>query len=218
VRVVLFGATGMIGQGVLRECRLAADVDEVLAVGRSGPGVTDPKLRELVHEDFTDFTGVADDLTGFDACFFCLGVSSAGMNEAAYRRISYDFPLAAARVLTDRNPGLTFTYVTGAGTNEHGRAMWARVKGEAERDLIALSPTAYAFRPGFVQPTNGERSRTALYRGIYATTRPLYPLLGRLSFVTSTDRLGRAMLTVARTGWPARVLENRDINEAGAPR
>jgi uncharacterized protein YbjT (DUF2867 family) len=213
VKVILFGATGMVGQGVLRECLLAADVDEVLAVGRAGTGVTDPKLRELTHTDFTDFAPVAGEMTGFDACFFCLGVSSVGMKEEAYRRISYDFPLAAARVLGD----VTFIYVSGAGTNEHGRAMWARVKGEAERDLIAMNPKAYAFRPGFIQPAHGVRSKTTLYRTIYAVTRPLYPLLGRLPFVTSNENVGRAMLTVTRTGWPERVLENRDINRAASP-
>lgn len=218
MKVIVFGATGMVGQGVLRECLLDADVESVLVVGRTSTGVAHEKLRELIHRDFSDFSAVADRLTGFGACFFCLGVSAAGMNEKEYRRVTYDFTLAAARPLADRNPALTFVYVSGAGTDssEQGRAMWARVKGRTENALLALPFTAYAFRPGYIQPMHGARSKTGWYRAMYAVTTPLYPLLRRLvpGQTSTTQAVGRAMLTVARRGWDTRVLGSREINAA----
>jgi len=217
MNVLLFGATGMIGQGVLRECLLDPGVDSVLAVGRTPPSGPHPKLRVLVHQDFLDFSTVADDMTGVDACFFCLGVSSAGMTEPDYRRVSYDIPLAAAHVLAARNPGMTFIFVSGAGADStgQGRLMWARVKGQAENALLALPFRAsYVFRPAFVQPMHGVRSRTALYRAVYAAAAPLYPVWRALlpRYVTTTEQVGRAMIAVARRGAPTRVLENADIN------
>jgi uncharacterized protein YbjT (DUF2867 family) len=217
MNVVIFGATGMIGQGVLRECLLDAGIGKVLAVGRAPAAASHAKLEQVTHRDFLDFSTIADEVTGFGACFFCLGVSSAGMTEADYRRVSYDTPLAAARVLAVRNPGMTFIYVSGAGADStgRGRLMWARVKGEAENALLAMpSLTAYVFRPAFVQPMHGIRSRTALYRALYAVAAPLYPLWKRLlpSYVTTTEQIGRAMIAVARGGASIRVLENADIN------
>jgi uncharacterized protein YbjT (DUF2867 family) len=219
MNVVLFGATGMIGQGVLRECLLDPGVDRVLAVGRTPPAAEHPKLRALEHRDFLDCSTIADDLTGFDACFFCLGVSSAGMSEDDYRRVSYDVPLAAARVLAARNPRMTFVFLSGAGADSTGlgRLMWARVKGQAENALLALPFRAvYVFRPAFVQPMHGIQSRTALYRALYAVGAPLYPLWRRFlpNYVTTTEQMGRAMIAVARRGAPKRVLENEDINAA----
>jgi uncharacterized protein YbjT (DUF2867 family) len=219
MNAVLFGATGMIGQGVLRECLLDPGVDRVLAVGRTPPPAGHPKLRALVHRDLLDFSTIADDLTGLDACFFCLGVSSAGMTEPDYRRVSYDIPLAAAEVLARRNPGMTFIFLSGAGADStgRGRLMWARVKGQAENALLALPfRAAYVFRPAFVQPMHGARSRTALYRALYAVGAPLYPLWKRFlpKYVTTTEQMGRAMIAVARRGAPTRVLENADINAA----
>jgi uncharacterized protein YbjT (DUF2867 family) len=216
MRVMLFGATGMVGQGVLRECLLADDVERVLAVGRTGTGVANPKLDELVRDDLFDLTPVADRLAGYDACLFCLGVSSAGMKEDAYRRITYDLTMAVARTLVTVHKGMRFLYVSGAGTDssERGRLMWARVKGRTENDLLKLPLHAYMFRPGFIQPTHGVKSKTRLYRLAYAVTSPLYPVLRRVApkFVTSNDTIGRAMLTVARSGAPKRVLETADIN------
>jgi uncharacterized protein YbjT (DUF2867 family) len=213
VKVILFGASGMVGQGVLRECLLDDGVTSVVSVVRKPTGRTDVKLVEVVHPDFTDFSTLGVD--GVDACFFCLGVSVAGLSEAAYRAITYDITLAAATRLLAANPDLTFVYVSGQSTDTHGRAMWARVKGETEDALIAMSPNAYAFRPGFIRPLHGERSGTRLYRLVYAAAKPFGPLLARAGgSVTSTVAMGRAMLAVARGGYLSRVLENRDINAA----
>jgi uncharacterized protein YbjT (DUF2867 family) len=214
VKVLLFGASGMIGQGVLRECLLAPDVESVLAVVRAPSGQRHDKLREIVHRDFTDFSAIEPELSGLDACFFCLGVSSAGMSESQYRRVSYDYTLAAARALVPKNPELTFVYISGQGTNTAGRAMWARVKGETEDALLALPFHAYMMRPGFIQPLHGARSRTRAYRLVYLVAAPLLPLARRLfpSRITTTEQVGRAMLRLARNGAPDRVLETPAIN------
>ena len=219
MKVILFGATGMVGQGVLRECLLDPEVAEVLAVGRAATGRSDPKLRELVHQDFIDFSAVADGLTGYDACFFCLGISSAGLSEADYRHVTYDFTLAAAQVLAARNPAMTFIYVSGTGTDStaRGRSMWARVKGETENALLALPfKAAYMFRPGIIQPLHGVKSKTKLYRAAYLVAAPLFPILKRLvpKHLTTSEQVGRAMLAIAKRGAPVRHLENADINAA----
>ncbi|GIF17744.1 uncharacterized protein YbjT (DUF2867 family) [Actinoplanes tereljensis] len=213
MRVMIFGATGMVGQGVLREALLAPDVEQVLAVIRSPTGVHHPKLREVKVADFADLTPVRDELAGYDACFYCLGVSSVGMSEADYTRVSYDYPMAAARLLAELNPQTCFVYVSGAGTNPQSRQMWARVKGRTEREVIELLPRGYAVRPGFIQPTHGVRSKTRWYNAIYTATAPLTPLLERTApkYVTTTDRLGRAMLQLARVGFPRHILENVDL-------
>jgi uncharacterized protein YbjT (DUF2867 family) len=213
MKVVVFGATGMVGQGVLRESLLAPDVEEVIAVIRTPTGVRHAKLREVALADFGDLTPIMDDLAGADACFYCLGVSSVGLDEAEYSVISYDYPMAAARAFAQVNPQVTFVYVSGAGTNPDGRRMWARVKGRTERDVIALLPNGYAFRPGIIQPTHGARSKTRLYNSIYTVAGPLISLIDRVapSYVTTTDRLGRAMLRAARTGFPSHIVENADL-------
>jgi uncharacterized protein YbjT (DUF2867 family) len=221
MKVILFGATGMVGQGVLRECLLDPDVEQVLAVGRSATGQQHAKLRELVHKNLMDFSGVEETLSGYDACFFCLGISSAGMSEQDYRRVTYDMPMAAAQTLARLNPGMTFIYVSGAGTDStgRGRSMWARVKGEAENALLQLPfKAAYMFRPAYIQPLHGVTSKTKLYRAMYAVMGPLYPIWKRLfpKYVTTTEQVGRAMIKVARQGAPKRVLENEDINSIGA--
>jgi uncharacterized protein YbjT (DUF2867 family) len=216
MKVVVFGATGMLGQGVLRECLLAPDVEDVLAIGRSPTGVTDPKLREIVQADLWHYASVEDQLRGYDACFFCLGVTSAGMSEADYERVTYGIALAAAETLCRLNPQMTFVFVSGAGTDssEQGRIMWARVKGKTENAIFRLPfKAAYAFRPGAVQPMHGERSRTAAYRVLYTITKPLLPLLRRIfpGQILTTEQFGRAMLRVVRQGAPKRVLESSDI-------
>jgi uncharacterized protein YbjT (DUF2867 family) len=220
MKIVLFGATGMIGQGVLRECLLNSDVERVLSIGRAKTGQQHPKLREIVHDNFVDFSSIESELSGYDACFFCLGVTSAGMSEEAYRRITYDFTLAAARGLARASPAMTFIYVSGTGTDstERGRVMWARVKGATENALHTLGFRAvYSFRPGYIQPMHGIRSKTGWYRAMYAVGAPLYPLLKALAprYVTTTEEIGRAMLHVARHGRPNWILENEDINRAG---
>ena len=219
MNVILFGATGMVGQGVLRECLLDPDVTRVLSVARSSTGQRHEKLRELLHQDFTDFSAVRPELTGHDACFFCLGVSAAGMSEAEYTRVTYDFTLAAAKVLA--NPRMTFVYVSGAGTDssEKGRSMWARVKGRTENALLALPFKAkFMFRPGYIQPMHGIRSKTGWYRAIYAVTTPLFPILNAVfpRSVTTTERVGRAMLAVAKRGAAKSLLDNADINALAA--
>ena len=215
MKVVLFGASGMVGQGVLRECLLDPRVERVLSVGRSTTGQQHPKLRELVHADFLDFSAIENDLAGYDACFFCLGVSSAGMSEADYRRVTYDFTLAAAQTLARLNPNMTFIYVSGAGTDstERGRTMWARVKGATENALLRLPLKAFMFRPALIQPMHGIRSKTTSYRVFYALTAPLLPLLKRLPrYVTTTEQIGRAMIAIAEHGAPSPILESADIN------
>ncbi|HEX7791385.1 MAG TPA: NAD-dependent epimerase/dehydratase family protein [Afipia sp.] len=221
MKVIVFGATGMVGQGVLRECLRDSDVTQVLAIGRSATGQQHEKLREIVHKDFLDFSAVENDITGFDACFFCLGVTSLGLDEARYRHLTYDITLAAARPLARLNPGMTFVYVTGASTDstEQGRVMWARVKGKTENDLLKLPfKAAYMFRPGAIQPLHGVRSKTAWVQAIYVATGPLLTFLHRVApkYVTTTEEVGRAMLEVAKRGYPKPVLEMEDIHKAGA--
>jgi uncharacterized protein YbjT (DUF2867 family) len=216
--VVLFGATGMVGQGVLRECLLSDDVRRVVSVVRNPSGQQHGKLREVIAGNFLDLSSIAPELTGLDACIYCLGVSSAGMTEEQYTKISYDFTLEAARTLLQASPGITFLYVSGAGTDssEHGRSMWARVKGKTENALLRLGfKAAYIFRPGFIQPLHGIQSKTKLYRAIYAVTAPLIPALRAVfpQYVTTTEQLGRAMLRVARDGYAKPILEMRDIGQ-----
>jgi uncharacterized protein YbjT (DUF2867 family) len=219
MKVVIFGATGMVGQGVLRECLQAADVERVTAIGRSATGIQHPKLRDLLVPDPMDYRNVEADLSGFDACFFCLGVSSAGMDEARYTRITYDLTLAAAAVLARRNPQMTFVYVSGVGTDstERGSIMWARVKGRTENALRQLPFKAvYLFRPSVIQPMHGARSKTRVYAVTYMLAGWLLPLL-RAMFprrVLTTESVGQAMLAVARHGAPKAVLEPGDIYDA----
>jgi uncharacterized protein YbjT (DUF2867 family) len=213
----MFGATGMVGQGVLRECLLAPDVHAVLAIGRNATGQSDLKLKEIVRPDLLDLSPIESQLSGFDACFFCLGVASAGMTEANYRRVTFDITLAAATTLVRLNPGMTFVYVSGAGadSSERGRVMWARVRGETENAVLKLPfKTAAVIRPAGIIPLHGITSRTPLYRAAYTLTRPLWPVLYKAfpQFVTTTERLGRGLLQIARHGAPKPILEARDIN------
>jgi uncharacterized protein YbjT (DUF2867 family) len=217
MRVMIFGATGMIGQGVLRECLLDDRVSQVLTVGRAPTGQAHAKLLQLTVPELSDLSLVRDQLDGFDACFFCLGVSSAGMSEAGYRRVTQDLTISIANTLVQLNPQMTFVYVSGAGSDSTGRSrmMWARVKGATENAVLALPWRGYAMRPAFVQPLHGVRSRTGWYRAVYAVIRPLAPIVVRFApgAATTTERLGRAMIQLAAAGSPTRVLESKDINE-----
>jgi uncharacterized protein YbjT (DUF2867 family) len=216
LKVVLFGASGMVGAGVLIECLKNDAVDDVLTVGRSRIDRQHPKLQQLIHSDFFNYESIREALAGRDACFFCLGVSSAGMSEAAYRRLTFDLTLAAAETLADLNPGMTFCYVSGEGTDstEKGRLMWARVKGQTENRLLAMPLNAFMFRPGYIQPLDGVRSKTMIYQALYTVLAPAYPLLRAIAprHVTTTRNVGRAMIRVAERGDSKRILENSDIN------
>lgn len=215
MKILIFGATGMVGQGVLLECLRDSDVAQITTVGRTATENSDPRVTDIVRPDLTHFTGLEDRLRGFDACFFCLGVSSAGMKEPDYERITFDITVSAAEFLADLNPGMTFLYVSGAGTDssEHGAIMWARVKGRTENALLRLPLHAYMFRPGVIQPLDGIRSKTAAYWLLYVAARPLLPLLRRLlpNQIVTTRELGQAMLKVARDGYSKRILETGDI-------
>ena len=213
MRVLIFGATGMVGRGALRECLLAADVESITTIGRAATGLRDQKLREFVHENLFDYRAIEPELAGFHACFFCLGVSSSGMTEAQYTRLTYDLTLSAATTLARLNPKMTFIYVSGAGTDSQGRSMWARVKGRTEDALRSLPLRAYAFRPGVIQPLHGERSKTPSYRSFYRFAAPLLPLVRAMfpRFILTTTLIGEAMLQVARHGADRPVLEAADI-------
>ena len=216
MKVILFGATGMVGQGVLRECLLDPDVVRVLAIGRNPTGQRHEKLREVVHKDLLDLTPIRNELVGYGACVFCLGITSAGMNEADYRRVTYDIAMAAARPVVELTPDMTCIFVSGAGadSSERGRTMWARVKGATENAILALPFRAsYMFRPAFVQPMSGIASRTAWYNAFYRVLGPIYPVLSRLApgYTLTTEQIGKAMLEVARCGAPKKVLESDDI-------
>jgi uncharacterized protein YbjT (DUF2867 family) len=217
MKVILFGATGMVGQGALRECLRDEDVTSVLAVGRSPTGVRQAKVREILHDNFFDFSAIESELTGYDACFFCLGVSSVGMSEERYRHLTYDLTLSAATTLSRLNPGMVFVYVSGRGTDasERGSLMWARIKGKTENDLLKLPFRAvYLFRPAGIQPLHGIRSKTGWVQAIYVAAAPLLSLLHRVApaYMTTTEQVGRAMIKVAREGFPKPVLESEDIN------
>jgi uncharacterized protein YbjT (DUF2867 family) len=222
MNVLLFGATGMVGQGALRECLLADDVSRVLAVGRTETGQSHPKLQELVHADLFEYQSVEAQLTGFDACFFCIGVTSSGVDEAQYTRLTCELTLAAATTLARLNPQMTFVYVSGAGadSSEQGSTMWARVRGRTENALRRLPFKAvYILRPGIIQPLHGIRSKTGSYRVLYSLSGFLLPLLRALmpKVVLSTEIVGRAMLNLARCGAPKTILEAADISAFGRP-
>ena len=216
MNVLLFGATGMVGRGVLRECLAEDDVEHVLAVSRRPVGVINPKFHDLLLHDLWNLDPVEEQLSGYDACIFTLGVSAAGKSEAEYSRLTYDLTLGIATILARLNPQMTFIYVSGQATDssEHGRIMWARVKGRTENALLRLPfKAAYMFRPGVIVPLHGIKSSTPIYRIAYMIMTPALPLLRRLfpKRITTTEQIGRAMLEVARHGFPRPMLETRDI-------
>jgi uncharacterized protein YbjT (DUF2867 family) len=219
MNVLIFGATGMVGQGVLRECLLDPNVQLVATMGRGATGQQNPKLREIVLKDLSNYAPIEEKLTNVDACFFCLGISASGMTEEAYARITYGITIAAAETLARLNPKLVFIYVSGTGTDssERGRMMWARVKGKTENALLRLPfAAAYMFRPGFIEPANGEVSRTKLYRISYVIAKPFLPLI-RLLFrnqILTTHQIARAMLNLVTHPYPKHILEIKDIRAA----
>lgn len=216
MKIIIFGATGMIGGAVLRECLLDSEIEGVLTVGRSATGIQHKKLNELIQKNLLDLSAIEDALSGYDACFYCIGVSSVGMKEEDYRRVTYDITMAVAQTLVKLNPKMTFIYVSGSGTDssEQGRVMWARVKGETENALLRLPfKAAYMFRPAFIQPKHGTVSKTKLYRALYVVLGILEPVLKRLipKYFTTTEILGRSMINVAKRGAPTSIIESGGI-------
>lgn len=220
MRVLIFGATGMVGQAALREALAASDVELVQTIGRAPTGQKHPRLREVVHAEMWHYEDIEEELADFDACFFCIGVTSSGMGEKAYTHLTYDMTLAAAEALARRNPRMAFVYVSGAGadSSETSRTMWERVRGKTENALLKLPFRAvYIFRPGMIEPLDGIKSKTAAYRIFYTLAGPLLPLLRAAlpRHVLSTRQVGRALLAVVRSGAPKRVLESTDISLLG---
>lgn len=212
MRVIIFGSTGMVGEGVLHECLNHAAIESILAVNRRPCGYSHDKLNEIIHKDFSDLFSVANELSGLDACYFCMGVSSIGKKEEEYKCLTYDITLQAAQILVKQNPGLTFCYVSGAGTDstEKGRIMWARVKGKTENDLLKLPfKSAYMFRPAYIQPTKGLKNTYKMYKVL----APIYPLIKLLfsKYTTTLREIGLAMITVTLHGSDKKILECRDI-------
>lgn len=212
IKAIVFGATGMVGEGVLSVCLSHPDVESILVVGRRSCDVRHPKLKELVHTDFYDYRSIEEHLQGYNACYFCLGVTSVGKKEEEYSRLTYDLTLQAARTLSRLNPDMTFCYVSGEGTDssERGRLMWARVKGKTENDLRKLPfKASYAFRPGFIKPIKGQKNAY----GISKILGSVYPVLQMLfsKHVCTLDDLARAMIRVTLVGNTSPVLENTDI-------
>jgi hypothetical protein len=217
IKAIITGATGMVGEGVLLECLDNPDVQQILVVNRRPGGVSHPKLREIIHVDFFDLAPIEQQLIGFDACFFCLGVSSVGMSKETYSHMTYDLTLNMARVLARLNPAMTFCYLTGMGTDstERGRIAWARVKGATENALIRLFKRAYMFRPGFMKAMPGQKNLKNSYKlfaWIYPIGKALYPA----GFCTLQE-VGLAMIKAASKGSPKQILEVKDIVQLAKP-
>ena len=215
-KVIITGATGMVGKGVLLECLDHDSISEVLVIGRNPLGMKHPKLKELIHSDFTNFTEVKDKLLGYDACFYCLGISAAGLKDEQYKRITYDFTLALAKTLFEINPQMTFNYVSGEGTDtsEKGRMMWARVKGKTENDLLNLGfKQAFMFRPGAIIPLRGIKSKTKSYQFMYDYFLWLVKIIKLIApnSVVSTTQIGLAMIHSMLNGYPDKILRPKDI-------
>ena len=216
MKVIITGATGMVGKGVLLECLDHPDVEQALVIGRNPLEMKHTKLKQIVHEDFSDFSAIADKLSGYDACFYCMGVSSVGMKEAQYKKVTYDYTMALANVLFNNNRDLTFTYVSGVGTDatEKGRTMWARVKGKTENDLLNMGfKQAFMFRPGAIIPLRGIKSRTKSYQFIYDYFMWLVKLIKTLTpnRVVNTTQVGLAMINAVKFGYSTTVLQPKDI-------
>ena len=211
---VIFGASGMVGEGVLLTALSSPDVDKVLVIGRRPCGISHPKLTEILHKDFFDYSSIESELRGYNACFFCLGVSSVGKDEAEYTRLTYDLTMAAAITVARLNPGMTFCYVSGQGTDstEKGRIMWARIKGRTENHLAKLPfNAAFAFRPGLMRPVDGQKNLKPLMK----IAKPLYQIVKILApkQALTLEQVGRAMINASLKGYKKPVLENQDIAE-----
>lgn len=220
INAVLFGSTGMIGQGVLRECLRNTEVESVLVINRKTTNLSHVKLKEIIHTDLFDLSKLSTELSGYNTCFFCMGISSAGLSEKEYNRITYDLTLYVAGFLLAINNKMTFCYISGAGTDstEKGKVMWARVKGKTENALLAMPfSNAYLFRPGYIQPLHGIKSKTRLYNALYTVFKPFnFVLKHAKSYVTNTEILGKAMINAVATHYSEKkILESADINRIG---
>ena len=219
INAILFGSTGMIGQGVLQECLENSQVESVLVINRQSCQKSHPKLKEIIQKDFFDLSNIAGEFTKYNTCFFCLGVSSAGLSEVEYHKITYDLTTSVANTLLTVNKDITFCYISGAGTDstELGRSMWARVKGKTENALLKLSfKNAIMFRPGYIHPMKGIKSKTKLYNIFYTILKPFYFIIKHFkSIATNTETLGKAMINAVATGCKKNILESIDINEIG---
>jgi len=212
IRAIVTGASGMVGEGVLHECLLHPGIEQVLAVGRRSCGITHPKLKELLIPDFFDLSSIQNELTGYNACFFCLGVSSIGMKEPEFYKLTHELTMNFATTLVTRNPEMTFCYISGAGTNEKGRMMWARVKGKTENDLTRLGfANVYNFRPGILKPTKGLKNTLNFYNYL-GWLIPVIKLIAPGTVCTLRE-IGLAMINAANKGYQKQVLEVRDIVE-----
>ena len=214
LKVIITGATGMVGEGVLHECLQHSDVESVLVVSRRSVGLSHPKLTEVTHHNFMDVSPIRGQLKGYNACFFCLGVSSVGMKEEKYYELTYNLTLGIARILAEENPDMVFSYISGSGTDssEKGKSMWARVKGKTENDLMKLPfKKVYAFRPGYLHPTAGLKNVNKLYylvAWLYPVWRRVFP-----NFVTTLKELGLAMINATLKNYPKAVIEVPDIRQ-----
>lgn len=216
MKVIITGSTGMVGKGVLLECLNSSDVEKVLVLNRNPLNITHPKLTEIIHTNFKNFNTIKDKLANYNACFHCMGVSSVGINEEKFLEITYTITKALSTVLYEINPGIIFNYVSGTGTDssEKGRIMWARVKGKTENMILSMGfKDAYAFRPGLILPEKGIKSKTSLYNALYIIMRPLFPLLRKINSVTTTSKVGRAMINTVLNPHDLKHLENKDINK-----
>ena len=216
IKAIITGATGMVGEGVLHVCLNSPDVESVLVLNRKPCGVTHPKLKEIIHRDFMDLTSIEDQLAGYNAGYFCAGVSSIGKKENEYRKITYDLTLNFANSLVQLNPEMVFTYVSGVGTDstEKGKSMWGRVKGKTENDLLKLPfKDVYLFRPGYIHPIKGLQNTYKVYKAL----SPLYPMFEKLfpNYVGTLKELGNSMIYVTQNGYEKKVLECEDIRRTG---
>ncbi len=217
LNVIITGSTGMVGKGVLLECIDSPEVESILLVNRNPIDIKHPKVKEVIVKDFSNLEAIWEYLKGYNACFYCLGVTSVGANEADYTRIMHDYTMVFAKEILALNHDLTFCFVSGAGTDSTGKAMWARVKGRTEDDLMKFGfKQAYMFRPGLIRPMRGIKSRTTWYNVFYTVFRPFSPLLRRFpKYVTDTDTMGRAMINVSLKGYSKNILQSADINIIG---
>jgi uncharacterized protein YbjT (DUF2867 family) len=214
INAIITGTTGMVGKAVLIESLNHPSVKLILVINRKSIGLKHPKLKEIIHADFFDLSPIKQELKGYNACFFCLGVSSMGLSEEEYHKYTYDLTINFAETVAAENSEMTFTYVSGAGTDssENGKIMWARVKGKTENKLISLFKNVYLFRAGAILPEKGVKSKVALYTAIYIVLRPFFPLLKKMKSITTSSRMGKAMINSVLKGYDLKHLENKDIN------